>query len=129
MARRTYSYHIDMSENGDVDMAKAVYKMLKSVGAINFKVDVHAPFRCEVWICAVEFPGDRWEVCAGRSLGVAAFRLLEKCIDNGICNHCNRAVSTESNWANPSIEPSNDGLICVYIYDPSTKQFLRGCDN
>lgn len=55
----------------------------------------------------------------------ASYRLLERLLDGGVCQHCGRPSGVNRDWQD---EMPASQLICWYTYDPEIRKFRRACE-
>lgn len=67
--------------------------------------------------------GNTWETASAMNPLLAVFRLCDQVIDGGQCTHCARPTGFVRDTG-PVIL---DEFVCWYQWDPSRKEFRRGC--
>lgn len=122
------------------DRMMACIDLVGRTGAQDFQLRFSDDEKPVVWIAVAGFkrsgaarsgnPAKRaerlgYQVGAGITPDIAAFRLLEQLVDGGRCTHCQRPTGVDDDWAG---EQPLDELVCWYVYDPELKKFRRGCE-
>lgn len=107
---------------------QAVADLVGRTGAADFSIEHHEVEQGGMtsWLCYVRYQRGAWEVCAAPDPATAAVRLAEALVDGGQCAHCGRPTAVDVNWLNP-LPSGADAPWCAYVYDPSTRRFVRGC--
>lgn len=96
--------------------------LIGSTGADEFSVRYSDEEEPLVWIALARW-GRKWESAAAMNPLLAVFRLCDEVIDGGQCTHCNRPTGFVPDLDTMPL----DELICWYQWDPSHKEFRRGC--
>ena len=94
-------------------------------GAKSFQIRYSDDEKPTVWMAVGEWIRDgksRYNVGASTGPLGALFDLLDKSIDGGICQHCQRPTGFSED-----IDPMPlDEMVCWYQWDPERKVFRRG---
>lgn len=105
------------------DLFNACIKLIGRTGAREFRIRYCGEAKPIVWLAIGQWSG-KWQATGGMNPVEAIMRLCEYVVDAGFCTHCHRPTGV-------TIEPDSmllDKVVCWYQYDPSTRQFVRGCD-
>lgn len=80
-----------------------------------------------VWYVTAFFklPGT-WEAAGAMSPASAMFRLLERAMDGGTCQHCKRPTGVVDDTQ--AADMPGTELICWYAFDPELTKFRRSCE-
>lgn len=111
----------------DVDDPRftAAIDLLRRTGATSFGVRYSDDEKPVVWLAVVQYgPLRGWEAAAGHDPVEATFRLCDRVIDGGKCQHCGRPAGFERDYLGTM--PVGD-VFCWYQYDPGNKAYVRGC--
>lgn len=122
-AAATFTQHPVDGVNGE-DVLTACVELCHRVGAVSYETrysDDHEPV---VWMAIAMFRTGKFEVDAGRTPQLAAWRLVERLVDGGQCLHCHRVTGVTLDVGKQLAEE----LVCWYQYDPELKTFRRGCE-
>lgn len=112
----------------NTDMLVAVGDMVRRTGAQTFQLRYSDDETPTVWIAVAGY--DRgpfttvYETAAGFSPDSASFRLLERLVDGGQCQHCEKPTGITDEIGTMPL----GAAVCWYQYDPELKVFRRGCE-
>jgi hypothetical protein len=100
----------------------AAVALIGRTGATEFNIRYCDEDKPVVWMALARWD-KHWEVGAALTPLDAVFRLCEEVIDDGRCQHCQRPTGFS-----PELDTLPlDKLVCWYQWDPSHKEFRRGC--
>lgn len=75
-----------------------------------------------VWFALARW-GSKWESAGAMNPLLAIFRLCDEVIDGGQCTHCDRPTGFVPDLDQMPL----DEFVCWYQWDPSRREFRRGC--
>jgi hypothetical protein len=101
----------------------AAVTLLGRTGADEFQIRFSPEDEPPITWTALGRWGKRWECAAAMDPLSAIFRLCDEVIDGGQCTHCKKPAGFESSMD----EMPLNQFVCWYQWDPSTKEFKRGC--
>lgn len=110
----------------DQDRVTAAIEMIGRSGAKSCEVRLsppEAPDGQRVWLVIADY-GDKWDVGAGQSPGLAAERLLDQLLDGGQCQHCRRPTGVAHGLETMPLAEH----VCWYQYDPELNTYRRSCE-
>lgn len=104
------------------DRMPAAMVLLGHTGADEVQVRYCSEQKPTVWVAAGRWD-KHWECAGAMAPHLAVFRLCDQVIDGGMCTHCYRPTGFA-----PDLDAMPlDNLVCWYQWDPSHKEFRRGC--
>lgn len=106
------------------DVLVACIALLPHLGASDYEGRYSEDGKPVVWMAIATFPTGAHEVAAALTPQHAAYRLLERLVDGGLCLHCHRPTSITLDLD----EQLAAQVICWYQYDPELKRFRRSCE-
>lgn len=109
--------------NAEQDLLMACIDMVKRTGAETVQVRYSDDEKPIVWLAVAGYQGDRYEVAAGAAPEQAMFRLLERLVDGGMCQHCKKPTGITDDFDSMPYARQ----VCWYQFDPELKTFRRGC--
>lgn len=110
--------------NGD-DLVTACTDLVGRTGATALDIRYQDDQEPVLWVAAAHYPGGRVEVDAALNTPHALYRLAERLIDGGACQHCGKATNVTIDFSDS--QPFGP-LFCSYVYDPELKRFRRSCE-
>lgn len=107
----------------------AVMDMIGRTGAKHMQIRYSDDEKPLVWFLVAQYdptPSRLWESASGPNPIEAGYRLIERLIDGGICQHCERPSGLNRDWQD---DMPLDKMFCWYSYDPELKKIRRGCES
>jgi hypothetical protein len=101
----------------------ACVDMVRRTGANTVQVRYSDDEQPIVWMGVACYPRNRYEMAAGPTPEQALFRLLERLVDGGQCQHCTKPTGITDDFDAMPLT----GHVCWYQFDPELKTFRRGC--
>lgn len=112
----------------DEPLFTACVDLIGRTGAKDFGMRYQDDEKPVVWIALARYERggrDVYETDAALDPTLAAFRLCERLMDGGECQHCHRPTGVSDDFVG---DMPLDELFCWYRFDPELNKFRRACE-